>query len=76
MSALQTNTVSPAAKIFFPELRSRSIPLVRQLGKSQLRRDKDELPELVKILLLSTTNSSELLGSFPRSVESENNCVE
>ena len=37
MSAPQTITASPAAKIFFPALMSLSIPVVLQLGQFQLR---------------------------------------
>ena len=66
MSAPQTDTASPAAKMFFPALMSRSIPMVLQLGQSQLRIFKGSFsttkPQWLYRLLLGKNRS--ILTSF------------
>ena len=61
MSDPQTITASPAASMFFPALMSLSMPLVSQLGQSQLRTLKGNLsitnPQWLHRLLLGKNRS-------------------
>jgi hypothetical protein len=66
MSAPQTITASPAASIFFPALMSLSMPVVLQLGQSQLRISKGNLsitkPQWLHRLELGKKLSTAMVG--------------